>query len=239
MKPCSIVNTALSLRSAQIHTIIRSLLLLILCCRQPIFAQSLTLKGVKGITNVWFNDARLTSFKNPHDIFDFQISPSKKYAFVWHADFPPRKLAIFDLASNKLIKEFVPGAGGELTWSNDDHIVHIFGCGTSCAVAKIYDAAGKTIFRSDKDPNPTETAAFELHPTRRILIFFPTEAFAPGQIALIRTVDGSKSYVGPTNIVCLNWQMNKSAIALTYSTNFQTLDPTSKTTIQIPEKWTK
>src|SRR5437667_5663369 len=42
----------------------------------------------------WVN---VTRFRNPHHIFEYGTSPDGQYLLVWHMDFSPRRMSIYDL----------------------------------------------------------------------------------------------------------------------------------------------
>ena len=144
-----------------------TLLFVVLCCHDPAVASTrgtATTRGQKlkimedkeKVKNVfyckkgrWHN---LTRFDAPHEFFAYKVSPSNRYAYVWHLMRSPRVLSIYDLQTMQLLKEFEPGFGGDLQWNRDDNIVHTYGCGSGCMVAKVYSTQGKTLFSINGSP---------------------------------------------------------------------------------------
>ncbi|MEW6571974.1 MAG: hypothetical protein AB1390_12550 [Nitrospirota bacterium] len=109
--------------------------------------------------NEWLN---LTNFSNPHHIYDYQISPDEKHAFVWHMDYPPRILSIYDLEEFTLVKDLTLKAGGNIRWNNENNLIHTYGCGSGCMVAHVLNIKGKTLFSIDNSP-------IEISPSGRYL----------------------------------------------------------------------
>ena len=95
------------------------------------------------VRNVFVDGTNITNFPNPHHIYTAEVSPSGRYLLVWHMDFSPRKVSVFDLDSGERVSQFVPGAGGEVRWAAHDLIYHCFGAGTNTAFPGIYSVTGE------------------------------------------------------------------------------------------------
>jgi len=100
----------------------------------------------RSLKNIYHGNKNLTGFTHPHEIVKYQTSPNGKWAFIWHYDYPPMKLRIYNMQKDKLIKDFEPGYGGGLRWTAYNDLVHSWGCGSSCTMMAIYDIQGRTIF---------------------------------------------------------------------------------------------
>jgi hypothetical protein len=114
------------------------------------------------INGKWTN---LTNYKSPNHIYDYRISPDGNYAFIWHMEYSPRLLSIYGLSKLVLLKELKLGFGGELKWTTDNNIVHVYGCGSGCTTAKVIDREGEILFEIGGSP-------VEVSPSGRYLLFF-------------------------------------------------------------------
>jgi hypothetical protein len=217
------------------------LLLTFLICSYTHFGAELSLRGARGVTNVWLGKTQLTRFKNPHHIYDISISPSRKYALVSHMDFRPTKIMTIDISTRKVLADFAPGLGGEIDWTAEDRVMIRAGCGASCMVAAIFDTAGKKTFDMEYLEHANvrfgEACHIEMHPSRRALLFMPIEAYAPGSIVLLRTSDNAISVVGPTNMWCLDWKIKEDAFEVSVTTNRTNYEPTGKLLVRLPKEW--
>ncbi len=110
----------------------------------------------------WTN---LTSYNKPNHIYDYKISPNGKYAFVWHMVSSPRLLSIYELKNLVLQKDLKLGFGGDVKWNRDNHLVHVYGCGSGCSDANVFNLEGKTLFEIGGSP-------IEVSPSGRYLAFF-------------------------------------------------------------------
>jgi hypothetical protein len=217
------------------------LVLFAVCFVSASSAAELSLRGARGITNVWFGKSQLTHFKNPHHIYEPSISPSGNYALVWHMDFPPRKMMTFDLRTKKMIAEFSPGVAGQLDWTAEDRIVIFSGCGSSCVIASIFDLTGKQTFGYDKPERAeigyTESCEIVLHPSRRALVIMPQSPSAPFPLILLRTSDNAVSRIDLTNAFCLDWHTNRTDFDVTITTNNVDYEPRQKISVTLPKEW--
>ncbi len=93
---------------------------------------------------VWKDDkwVNLTNFSHTHHIYAYEKSHDQKYVFVWHEDYPPRVLSIYDIHEMKLVKNLSLGFGGEVKWNHENNIVHVYGCGSGCMSARILNIKG-------------------------------------------------------------------------------------------------
>jgi len=116
---------------------------------------------------VWKDDkwVNLTNFSHPHHIYAYETSHDQKYVFVWHEDYPPRVLSIFDLQEMKLIKNLSLGFGGDVKWNQENNIVHVYGCGSGCMAAKMLNIEGTTLFEIGGSP-------ITISPTGRYLLLY-------------------------------------------------------------------
>ena len=114
------------------------------------------------INGRWTN---LTNYKKPHHIYDYKISPDGNYAFVWHMEYSPRLLSVYDLRKLVLLKDLKLGFGGDIKWNTDNNLVHVYGCGSGCAAAKVINLKGETLFEISGSP-------IEVSPSGQYLAFF-------------------------------------------------------------------
>ncbi len=94
--------------------------------------------------NKWQN---LTRFSSPHHIYAYGRAYDWKYAFVWNEVYPPRVLAIYDLQTMELVKNVLLGFGGDVKWNQENNIIHVYGCGSDCMVARLLTIGGETLFK--------------------------------------------------------------------------------------------
>jgi hypothetical protein len=112
----------------------------------------------------WVN---VTRFENRQSIFDYGVSPDGRYLFAWHMDVSPRRVSIYDLDhEGKRIGRFAPGFGGFVCWNAQNHLVHIFGCGSGCNICKVYDRQGRVLFELGE-------RRMEISPSGRYLAALP------------------------------------------------------------------
>lgn len=180
----------------------------------------------------------LTNFRNAHYIYAAEPSPSEKYAFVWHMDFPPRKLRVYELSTQRLVSDLKPGVNGEFTWSADDRIVVRYGTGTG-RYATILDVMGNELFSSGPSFELFERCNFEIDPSRRVLVSMPISPHSPGQIVLVRTSDGAKRKIGPERMTAQDWSWHDHALRISYVTSTNEDSPSLKFEMRIPEDWLK
>jgi hypothetical protein len=133
----------------------------------------------------WMN---VTRFKNPHHIFEYGTSPDGRYLLVWHMDFSPRRMSVYDLhRGGARIARFEAEAGGSFCWNAQNHIVHVSGCGSSCEICKVYSREGRVLFwLGDR--------VMDVSPSGRYLATFPVAWVGHQEIAvydLYETIDGS------------------------------------------------
>lgn len=133
----------------------------------------------------WVN---VTRFENPHHIFEYGVSPDGRYLFAWHMDFSPRRVSVYDLHRGATrIARFEPEAGGFFCWNSQNHIVHLFGCGSGCLGCKVYGREGRVLFKLGGYP-------MNVSPSGRYLITYPVAWVGSQEIAiydLYETSDGS------------------------------------------------
>jgi hypothetical protein len=110
----------------------------------------------------WTN---LTNYKKPNHIYDYKISPDGNYAFIWHMEYAHRLLSVYDLRKLVLLKDAKLGFGGDVKWTKDNNLVHVYGCGSGCAAAKVLNLKGETLFEIGGSP-------IEVSPSGRYLAFF-------------------------------------------------------------------
>jgi hypothetical protein len=217
-------------------------LAILLIFASSLFGSDLSLRGARGVTNVWLGDAQLTHFKNPHHIYDMSISPSRKYALVSHMDFRPTKIMTIDLATRKVLADFAPGFAGENSWTAEDQIAIVAGCGAGCSMAAIFDVSGKETLSADDafraHDEFRESAKIEMHPTRRALVFMPNSiSCCPGSIVLLKTSDNRIARIGPTNLFCVDWKVRGDALEVSVRTNRNDFEPTGKMMVRLPKEW--
>ncbi|MEX0716797.1 MAG: hypothetical protein WD066_09425 [Planctomycetaceae bacterium] len=178
-------------------------------------------------------------FPNPHHIYAAELSPSEKYVFVWHMDFSPRRLKVYDTSTRDIVADFVPGVAGEFEWSADDRIIHLFGAGTghfSC----LYDVDGTEIRYGTEGRFQVglhESAVPHVHPSRLAIVYVPCYELAPSQFILVRTSDGALLRLGPKRMIARQWDINEDRIAVTYSLTTDDAAPTHRGEYPIPDDW--
>ena len=124
----------------------------------------------------------VTGFKSPQHIYDYGISPDSRYLFVWHMDFSPRKVSVYDLDSGKPVSRFQPGHGGELCWNSKNQIIHFFGCGSGCLGCGTYSQEGRPLFE-------VYSGGMDLSPSGRYLATFPVSFMPPREISIYDLYD--------------------------------------------------
>jgi len=95
-----------------------------------------------------------------------EVGPSRtgEWFFVWSK--PDRKMRQLDLYRAPIlgwprslpgeglatrIAHLEPGFGGSLQWLESDVLFHVWGCGTGCSSARVYDLTGTTRFEETAD----------------------------------------------------------------------------------------
>jgi hypothetical protein len=123
----------------------------------------------------WVN---VTGFRNPHHIFEYGTSRDDRYLLVWHMDFGPRRISVYDLRrGGGRVGRFEPEMGGSFCWNGQNRIVHVSGCGTGCRLCKVYSVEGKVLFRLVDSP-------MDVSPSGRYLVTFPIAWVGDRQIAI-------------------------------------------------------
>jgi hypothetical protein len=92
------------------------------------------------------NDTTLETFGAPQQILGSGISQDGQWAFVWHFAHPPQVVSLYDLGSHQRTVTFEPGFPGDLRWTHGGTLLHTWGCGTSCQMARLYDTKGTVLF---------------------------------------------------------------------------------------------
>ena len=127
------------------------------------------IEAMNQIINIvaWKDDkwVNLTNFSHPHHIYAYETSHDQEYVFVWHEDYPPRVLSIYDIQEMKLIKNLSLRYGGDVKWNQENNIVHVYGCGSGCMAARIFNIEGTTLFEIGGSP-------ITISPTGRYLLLF-------------------------------------------------------------------
>ncbi|MHC4981816.1 MAG: hypothetical protein ACYTF6_01440 [Planctomycetota bacterium] len=98
------------------------------------------------IRDVFVYDKNLTNFPRPHHIYSVRVSPDDEYVLVWHMDYPPRQVSIYELESFRKISTFGEGHGGEICWADYDLIYHQYGAGTNTALFAVYSLTGEKLW---------------------------------------------------------------------------------------------
>lgn len=132
--------------------------------------------------------ASVTRFRNPHHIFEYGTSSDGRYLLVWHMDFSPRRVSVYDLRrGGRRISRFEPGAGGSFCWNSQHNIVHVSGCGSGCRICKVYRRDGKVLFELGG-------LGMDVSPSGRYLAHFSSSSLGDQEIAIYdlhETRDGS------------------------------------------------
>jgi hypothetical protein len=168
---------------------------------------------------VWKDDkwVNLTNFSHPHHIYAYETSHDQKYVFVWHEDYPPRVLSIFDLHEMKLIKNLSLGFGGDVKWNQENNIVHVYGCGSGCVAAKMLNIEGNTLFEIGGSP-------INISPSGRYLLLYTVnwvghqniELYDLFQKNLIALKEPLFVINGVGNFDSINWN-DERKISITYT----------------------
>jgi hypothetical protein len=184
---------------------------------------------------VWKDDkwVNLTNFSHPHHIYAYEKSHDQKYIFVWHEDYPPRVLSIFDLQEMKLVKNLFLGFGGDVKWNQENNIVHVYRCGSGCMAAKMLNLEGDTLFEIGNSP-------IIVSPTGRYLLIYTINWVGHQNIELY---DLSKKNLiafkkplfvinGVGNFESINWN-DERKITITYTDAYFENDNYTKREISI------
>lgn len=108
----------------------------------------------------------LTQFSHVHHLYAHQVSMDGRWALVWYMDYPPRRLAIYDLRTGGRHARLTPGYGGELRWISGNRIFHSWGAGTGVRCCQVFDIEGREQFGE-------VYGGFELSPDTRRLVEYP------------------------------------------------------------------
>jgi hypothetical protein len=149
---------------------------------RPSYARVEIRETATGVRNVFYRDQNVTQFTNPHHIYSAEVSPSGNYLLVWHMDYTPRKVSVYELPSLERVAHFEPGAGGQLQWGDYDLLYHAFGAGTNAAPFYVYNVAGETLWGGC----PTGR---RLDASGRYVIIFPSLSAAIGPEEAIEVLD--------------------------------------------------
>jgi hypothetical protein len=89
----------------------------------------------------------ITNFKSWEDIDIILLSKDEKMLLVHHKPNKVRafKLSIIDMQSLKIIKSITPGYSGNLFWTKNNNILHVWGCGSPCVEFKLYNKKFETL----------------------------------------------------------------------------------------------
>lgn len=136
--------------------------------------------GPTGQPGQWVN---LTRFTRAQNVFAYAASGDGRWACCWHQDRGPRQLSIYDLNTRARSGHCVPGAAGDLRWTEQGTIFHRWGAGTNAQCFAIYDVRGQTLFEG-------QASGLELSPTGRFLATFPTTTGADEPLAVYDVVTG-------------------------------------------------
>ncbi|MFP4105083.1 MAG: hypothetical protein ACLFVU_03240 [Phycisphaerae bacterium] len=173
------------------------------------------------IRNVFFRRGdgewrNLTQFTRPCHVHDSAVSPSGRYAYVWHSDRPPRQLAVYDLmGQGDLVADFVPGYGGSLQWTVADTILHRWGAGTGARNYVVYDRQGKELLSGG-------TSGDEVSPDGSYLLTFPTlmASDEPLQVIALRTLTIRPLMTDIRTVTDLQW-LDGSTLRMDYRDDAQ------------------
>lgn len=134
------------------------------------------------IKNIYIDADQLTDFTRPNEIIDYGVSQDNNLLFVWHRDYPPLKLSIYDLNTRQRISQTVPGFGGSMAWTAANNLIHFAGCGTNCVNIAGYNRMGARQFEEI-------ACGVELSPQNSYLLMIPSmPACEPGvKIVDLRT----------------------------------------------------
>lgn len=159
-----------------------------------------TVSQAKGIRNVYLQTTNgwknLTKFKNPHNIYDSAISPDGQWAYVFHMDFKPVRLAIYNLAKQEKVAEISPGVGGNLSWSKSNRIIMEYGAGVGVNLVTIYDLNAKIIYQTYGNSQISEVCLIAVSPSKDFIVLMAEYENFANRIEIIRVADGAIWYYG-------------------------------------------
>jgi len=98
------------------------------------------------IRDVFIDGRNVTQFSRPQHVYEARVSPNDQYLLVWHMDYSPRKVSIYDLDSRRKVSTFKPGAGGSFGWAANSLLYHQYGAGTNTAIFAVYSVDGKKLW---------------------------------------------------------------------------------------------
>jgi len=101
------------------------------------------------VKNIFLGNVRVTDFKNPHHIYSFSQSIDKKLLLVYHMDFKPTRVSIFNLKTKRKVNSFKPGVNGSFTFGAKNRIILTFGFGTG-RYLRILDLDGIDVYDGRK-----------------------------------------------------------------------------------------
>ena len=140
----------------------------------------------------------MTAFDRPQHIYAADVSPNDRYLLVWHMEYPPRKVSIYDIKTSQRVGHFEPGYGGRLRWAAHDLLYHHWAAGTNTAIWAVYSLDGSKQWGGF-------TSGAALDSSGRYVFVFPTLSVAKKEILVTDVRNGNVlGKVCPEDIACVN-----------------------------------
>jgi len=157
---------------------------------QPHWLDAEIREDASGVRNVFVRNVNYTNFPNVHHILKAEVSPTGKYLLVWHRDYPPLKVSIYDVESRELISRFEPGYGGNLRWVADDLLYHQWGAGTNTFCFTIRNHMGNVVWK-DIDLRGHIPTGGHLDASGKYLLVLPSLGISDEDISIHDIRDGT------------------------------------------------
>jgi hypothetical protein len=149
------------------------------------------------IKDVYVDDKNITKFNRAQHIYEAKVSPSNRYLLVWHMDYAPRKVSVYDLQDGTTVSTFEPGAGGSIGWAAHDLIYHQYGAGTNTALWGVYAIDGHKQWSGF-------ASGASLDDSGRFVLVYPTLSVTKEEILVADVRDGRVfARTRPEGIACV------------------------------------
>jgi hypothetical protein len=129
---------------------------------------------------------KLSSFKPWEEIYTILLSRDEHKLLIYHktSQETGRNLSIMDLPGFSIVRTVKPGYGGSLFWTNDNNILLIWGCGSSCGCFRLYDIRFQVLMEGCE-------ACLQEFISEDILVSFPCLVAMQGVFKIFSLKDGS------------------------------------------------
>lgn len=124
---------------------------------------------------------------------EMSVSPSGRHALVFAKlrRGEPRTAIVFDVSDVDTASEtgrFRPGVGGTFTWTPNDGLSLVAGCGTSCATVQAFDVHGRKLASLLCDG--FDDASERSRDRRYVACFSTSSSGNAGELEIVDTTDG-------------------------------------------------